>query len=513
MHQSVDGTLWFGTKNRGLFRRRQSQIVRVNHSPAISKLIRALYEDDRGHLWIGSEDQGLTWLDTASIDTPAEIRAIRIDQSRGLYSDTIHQILPDDRGYLWMSSNHGLFRVALQQLREVVSGQSESVRCRFFTERHGMPSREANGGVQGAGIRTRDGRLWFPTQRGVAIVDPDDIDTGVSTPRIQIEGIRKPGALLPDPAQSIRLAKDQRNLEIAYTATSLADPGQIAFRYRLEGFDQDWVPAAARRFAIYTNLPPGQFRFRVQGRYADGPWAEADRVLEIVAPYVLYETPWLRALTAGLLGLIVLTAATGLGYRFARATAGPWQGAARRRDEPSEPRDTVPPADRVAVDQAPESGSEDAAPPQDPTAEPARRPTEHRPTTPQTTSVDKVLRKLEKTGSRAAFLARLEAAVGRGFSDPDFDVGALARQLSMDRSHLFRQMRGLLGVSPSEYLRAARLDASARALRASSGSVAEVAEAVGFRNVSHFSRCFRARHGCSPASYRVGLEQPKQPQP
>ena len=96
----------------------------------------------------------------------------------------------------------------------------------------------------------------------------------------------------------------------------------------------------------------------------------------------------------------------------------------------------------------------------------------------------------------------MRRAIDAGLSDPEFGVAELARELFLDRSHLFRRTRELLGGSPSELIRRARLERAANLLHEGAGSVSEVAYAVGFQSVSHFSQCFREQFGVSPSQYR-----------
>ena len=106
------------------------------------------------------------------------------------------------------------------------------------------------------------------------------------------------------------------------------------------------------------------------------------------------------------------------------------------------------------------------------------------------------------TPRRSHFMAKLEATVARHLADPDFGVTELADAMAQDRSHLFRRTRGVLGVSPSELIRQARLQRGATLLTRSSDTVAEIAYAVGFNSVSYFSRSFQAEYGVTPTAFR-----------
>src|SRR4029077_4882007 len=122
----------------------------------------------------------------------------------------------------------------------------------------GMKSKECDGGVQPAGWKSRDGRLWFPTILGLVAIDPNDMRSKTHIPSVHVEKLTAGRLSLGEPT-AVRPPPGQGSLEIQFTAPSFLDPGKIQFRYQLVGFDKDWVNAATRRMAYYTNIPPGTY--------------------------------------------------------------------------------------------------------------------------------------------------------------------------------------------------------------------------------------------------------------
>ncbi len=309
--ETRDGAMWMGTNGEGLARYSDGEFLRFRAADgAPSDLIRSLYQDADGWLWIGTEGHGLARLDPTTWHT-AEDRdsaVTTILPRHGLFDQVIHQILEDDFGRLWMSTNRGIFWVRHDELNAFAEGRAERIHSTGYTERHGMRNREANGGFQPAGIKARDGRLWFPTQDGAAVVDPARLQRNLAAPPVVVERLvvgdetHRPGA------EAIALDADQRDLQIEYTALSFLAPENMRFRYRLEGYNEDWVEAGNRRTAFYTNLPPGRFTFRVIASNNEGVWNdEGSAIAFTVAPH-FYETTTYYLLLAAALGLLALIA-------------------------------------------------------------------------------------------------------------------------------------------------------------------------------------------------------------
>jgi signal transduction histidine kinase len=251
-----------------------------------SPAVRALYFDSQHVLWIGTYDGGLGRYEGT--------RFVKITKKDGLFSNGVFQILDDKHGYFWMSSNQGIYRVRKQDLNDFAAGRVASIQSIAYAQKDGMLTEECNGGHWPAGIRARDGKLWFPTANGVAIVDPDRVPVNTEPPNVDIESLLADFTPVPL-ASTVRLNPTQRNFQIEYTALNLMAPEHIRFRYKLEGLDKDWVSAGARRTAYYSHVPHGDYMFRVIAANRDGVWNLQGSSIQIeVAPY-FYETWWFLA--------------------------------------------------------------------------------------------------------------------------------------------------------------------------------------------------------------------------
>ena len=229
------------------------------------RTILALHEASDGALWAGTLGGGLIRI--------ANGRVASIRKKDGLFDDLVGAILEDATGNPWMACNKGVFRARRSELEAFAEGRARSVRCVSYGTRDGMRTAECNGGFTPSAWRASDGRLWFAMGKGVSVVDPARLHEDGLPPPVRVEAVLVDGRAA-DVGQPVRVDAGSRNLEIRFTALSFVAPRNIRFRYRLEGFDEEWVDAGTRRAAYYTNLPPGKYSFQVGACNADGVWNE-----------------------------------------------------------------------------------------------------------------------------------------------------------------------------------------------------------------------------------------------
>ncbi|MEL6703946.1 MAG: ATP-binding protein [Bacteroidota bacterium] len=309
-YETVDGALLLGTDGKGLLRVTSPldadtlafEVLSEDEGLA-SNHVRDLHEDDEGLLWIATEDRGLCRLDRQGAVSLHGGALDCLGQDDGLHSNSLHRILDDDHGRLWMNSNQGLFWVARADLDAWARGEVSTVPSVAYGEIDGLPAREGNGGVQQAGLRARDGRLWFPTMGGIAVVDPAAI-TPPSLPTSLIETIRTGDRTLSVGAsEAVVLPPAERDLRVTFTAPTFLRAQSIRFQYRLVGHRDAWEEATAAREAVYTNLPPGRYTFEVRAG-AGGAWS-SPVALPVHQRASWHETLWFSlALGLGLLGLV-----------------------------------------------------------------------------------------------------------------------------------------------------------------------------------------------------------------
>jgi signal transduction histidine kinase/ligand-binding sensor domain-containing protein/AraC-like DNA-binding protein len=271
------GRLWIATMG-GLWRFApgdSQHFTRRDGLPADH--IRQLHEDRDGVMWIGTYGGGLARY--------KEGRFATLDRGRGLVEDVVSAVLEDDGGNLWLAGNMGIQRISRAQANKVLDGRRERVDAVLYARDAGLRNPETTGYP---GYRSLDGRLWFGTLDGIAVVDPRLVGaTKMAPPSPIIEELRAGGRIVPRAAIGFRLAPGQRRFNLRYTGIDLRAPEQLRFRYRLDGVDRKWIDAGEARIATYTNVPPGRHRFRVEAINGDGAASAAP------AEVVLDVQPWL----------------------------------------------------------------------------------------------------------------------------------------------------------------------------------------------------------------------------
>ncbi len=294
-----DGALWVGTLH-GLTRFQNGHFQTfAAHAGLASNVVTALREDTAGTLWIGTQDGGFHRFENGKIfhyaaysGLPASIFAI-----------------VEDGPFLWLAAKTGIYRVAKAELDAVARGTAQALSVAQYGTADGMRVNECSEGGHPAAWRAQDGGLWFGTLRGVATIDGRAALANGFAPSVVVESLS-----VDDHAVDLRAARaippGHDRLALEYTGITFIAPQRVHFRYRLEGFDKEWVDAGRRRIAYYTSLAPGEYRFRVTARANDGDWGaqEAEVTFRLLPRF--YQTYWFYLLMAGLLGLAI--------YAFAR---------------------------------------------------------------------------------------------------------------------------------------------------------------------------------------------------
>jgi signal transduction histidine kinase/ligand-binding sensor domain-containing protein len=339
------GRLWVGTKiNVGWYTRGSQRVFGTADGVADSP-VRALAEAPNGNMWAGADDGTLYRCETSRVRAFQPMDALgarpiwsllvdpdgtvwagtfrggllrfrdghftRFSTKQGL-PDVISQILEDRQGRLWLGTHQGICCVQKAALDACAEGKVNTV----DVVRHvgGLPTLACSDGYQPACWRADDGRLLFTTVKGAVSVDPEQLTATSLPPPVAIEDMLVDGQAVPVSHQKIVVPPGHEQFEFRFTALSFEAPEQSRFRYRIDKWDKDWVPADTRRVADYGHLAPGDYRFRVIACNSDGVWNKQGATVDFtVLPY-FYQTSWFIALMSAMIlggvGLAVRNIAT-----------------------------------------------------------------------------------------------------------------------------------------------------------------------------------------------------------
>jgi len=290
--EGADGAVWAGTYGKGLWRVKGDDLRLFTTADGLaSDQVRALYRDPDGTIWIGSFGGGLS--------AYRDGRFYAFTARDGLLSDNIANITGDG-DFLWLSTSRGLCRVSKRQLWDFAGRRAAALTPENYGVEDGLRSAQcaAYPNAHG-GTRTSDGRLWFTTIRGLAILDPKARRLQTPAPNVHLVSLTADGRSI-DVYSPARIAPGAGHLQLRYDAIHLSAPERVQYSYRLEGLDKTWWRAGARRTAGY-NLGHGHYRFVVRAETPDSPPAEASFAFEMLPHF--YETIWFRmACAAPLLG-------------------------------------------------------------------------------------------------------------------------------------------------------------------------------------------------------------------
>jgi signal transduction histidine kinase/ligand-binding sensor domain-containing protein len=282
----ADGTLWIGYLRGRLLRVRGDDLrmftaedgLRIGAAKAITT---------RGaHVWAGG-DTGIQRLD---------LPGMPLLQARdGAALQGITGIVETAGGDLWLNGLTGVSHITAAEVQRALSDASYRVAVTRYDTLDGLPAFAEQAWPLRTAMETPDGRLWFSSTNGVVTLDPARIRRNERPPEVFLQRVATPEQSFIDVGQRLLLPPGTRDLTLSYTATNLAIPERIRFRYRLVGLDKTWHEAEARRSAFYTNLGPGHYRFEVVASNEDGVWGTTPAVADIEIQPTLTERADFRA--------------------------------------------------------------------------------------------------------------------------------------------------------------------------------------------------------------------------
>ncbi|HTF64336.1 MAG TPA: two-component regulator propeller domain-containing protein, partial [Edaphobacter sp.] len=277
-----DGTVWFATPNGLSALSHGHWTTYATEDGLPSNSVNCLFEDSAGVLWIGTS-RGLAFFKSGRVQVPRYIPNSLREETFGMSEDK--------EGWLWIATSDHVLRVSNQKLS---SGVLSSAEVFEYGAADGLPNAK---GVKRSRSVVADsqGRIWFSTSRGVSVVDPSHIMNNPAPAVPHVEAIMADN----DPitvGELVRIPSSRKRITFRYSGASLAVPERIRFRYSLDSFDRGWSEPTAAREAVYTNLSPGSYRFRIIASNSYGQWNDSEAAVSLEVDPAYYQTIWFRSL-------------------------------------------------------------------------------------------------------------------------------------------------------------------------------------------------------------------------
>ena len=282
--EDPDGTMWFGTPNGLVAFSRNKWSVFTSRDGLPNDNITCLLTDSTNTLWIGTVS-GLALLRSGHIKKPDPMPSSLREEILGIAGDNI--------GNLWFATSNHILSVKRSRLLSTTLTESD---VREYGLEDGLVGKQGVKRFRSA-FADAQGKIWFSTDRGLAVVDPLRADLEAAPVIVQIESISPDGNSL-DLEPPIRVPPDTRRLTFRFSGLSLSDPKRIQFKYKLEGFDRDWSEPVPARAAIYTNVDWGSYTFRVMASNSAGIWNDHTAGLSFSIAPKWYQTRAFRVLLA-----------------------------------------------------------------------------------------------------------------------------------------------------------------------------------------------------------------------
>ncbi len=295
IEEDKNGNLLVGTNNGGLAIENGNKFDSFTVEDGLpTNLIFNIYCDKQNTIWLATNVGLVRWKDK---------KAFSFNISKGVSNETIFDVIEDNNGYFWLPSNRGVLRVKKSDLNSLADGKKINVAFTHYDKDDGMSSEQCKAATQS--LLSTQGTIWIPTNNGALHINPDFLPINSRRPPIYIQRVIIDNDIFLQPSE-VTVHPNQQRLTIDFTALSFSVPKKIKFKYKLEGFDKDWIITKDnKREAIYTNLPSGTYTFQVIAANNDGIWNNEGASLKVIVKPHFYQTVWF-------ISLVILVLAAGV---------------------------------------------------------------------------------------------------------------------------------------------------------------------------------------------------------
>lgn len=283
--------------------------------------VMCLFEDSKGTIWIGSDGSGVQtlkdgvfgtvinkktglsgdvifriyemegdlWITTgAGITRIKNSKYFTYTTKQGMPSDSIFELLLDSKGRVWMTAASGIFTTTLNDLNALFQGEIKTLSYKSFDKRTSLRELPTTTAFS---AQDNKGKFWFPTQAGVASIDPGRIPENLLPPIVIIDTVMMDGKA-PETQDNFIIKAQVKRVDFNFAALSYVAPENVQLQYKLEGFDSEWSERGRKKEASYTNLTPGKYRFMVQAYNNDGVISVEPTIISFQKEAYFHQTIW-----------------------------------------------------------------------------------------------------------------------------------------------------------------------------------------------------------------------------
>lgn len=291
--KSLDGTLWIGTAN-GVSAFKNDEFKNFTVENGFPKgSARTIHIDSNKSVWVGTYGGGLARIKDNSVFV--------INENNGLKDNSVSRIEEDERGYFWMLGNRGVQLIHVDSLNAFADGISSQINPITLSSDEGMAEGNGNGGYMDI-----NGVLYFPTIEGLATINTKEFKLINEPVPTVIEALIIEGRKIPSIKPEIIIPSGSGNFEFHFVGLGFTNPEKIKYKYKLEGYDQDWVQAGSRRIAHYGGVSPGNYKFQVSAMNSHGVWNNNYSTLSMKVLPQWWQTWWARVAIVFLAVILIL---------------------------------------------------------------------------------------------------------------------------------------------------------------------------------------------------------------
>ncbi len=288
--EDKDGIIWIGTDKGTMFKidvvNRKIKTFRHNPSDSTSipsGTIITMSDDNRNNLWVGTWPTGMF-----KFDKKKEIAKRYYEREGGLIDNTVNAIIQDNDGYIWISTKNGICKF----------NPIEDTFLEYYYAKDGLQSNEF---LFDAALKSSNGTIFFGGSNGVSYIEPENIFKNPNLPIVDISSVYKNGKIIildsnKKSTQTLEVLSKDRSIGFEYNGLNYTRSEKNKYKYKMDGYDLEWINAGERRFANYTNLPAGKYTFKVMGANNDGLWSANSTNVNVIVYPPVWRTWWAYAL-------------------------------------------------------------------------------------------------------------------------------------------------------------------------------------------------------------------------